>query len=89
MTAYFAEGEADVLAHAGRLPESLQLFQQAERLYEAAGLPVAELLAELTCSYPQLEGVCRTVSVKFVHRTYIVTVHCTKMIYEVKPADGS
>lgn len=46
VTAYFAEGEADVLAHAGRLPESLRLFEEAERLYELAGLPVAELHAE-------------------------------------------
>ena len=46
VTAYFAESEAAVLAHAGRLPESLQLFDEAQRLYEAAGLPVAELHAD-------------------------------------------
>lgn len=46
LTAYFTEGLAWVTAHAGRLPESLELFEQAERLYELAGLPAAELHAE-------------------------------------------
>ncbi|MET1059934.1 MAG: CHAT domain-containing tetratricopeptide repeat protein [Nocardioides sp.] len=44
--AYFAEGEATVLAQAGRLPESLALFEKAERLFEVAGLPLGELHAE-------------------------------------------
>ena len=46
LTAYFAQGEAWVLAHAGRLPESLRLFADAERLYGAAALPLGELHAE-------------------------------------------
>jgi tetratricopeptide (TPR) repeat protein len=45
-TAYFAEGEAWVLAHAGRLPESLRLFADAEQLFRDAGLPLGELHAE-------------------------------------------
>ena len=46
LTAYFAEGEAWVLAHAGRLPESLALFEESEKLFEVAGLPLGELHAE-------------------------------------------
>ena len=46
LMAYFAEGEAAVLAQAGRLPESLALFEEAERLFEVAGLPLGELHAE-------------------------------------------
>jgi tetratricopeptide (TPR) repeat protein len=46
LMAYFAEGEAFVLAKAGRLPESLALFEEAERLFVAAGLPLGELHAE-------------------------------------------
>jgi tetratricopeptide (TPR) repeat protein len=46
LMAYFAEGEAAVLAQAGRLPESLALFEEAERLFETAGLPLGELHAE-------------------------------------------
>jgi len=46
LTAYFAEGEAWVMAHAGRLPESLTLFDEAERLFSEAGLPLGELYAE-------------------------------------------
>ena len=43
LTAYFAEGHAVVLAQAGMLPASLEMFETAERLYEKAGLPLAEL----------------------------------------------
>ena len=46
LTGDFAEGEALVLAQAGRLPESLALFEEAERLFEVAGLPLGELHAE-------------------------------------------
>ena len=46
LTAYFAEGEAWVMAHAGRLPESLRLFDEAERLFGDAALPFGELYAE-------------------------------------------
>ena len=46
LTAYFVEGQATVTAQAGMLPASLDLFAQAERLYEIAGLPRAELYAE-------------------------------------------
>ena len=46
MTAYFTESRALVTASAGRLPASLDLFEQAERLYEVAGLPRAELLVD-------------------------------------------
>ena len=46
LTAYFAEGEAWVMAHAGRLPESLRLFDDAERLFRDAALPLGELYAE-------------------------------------------
>ena len=46
LTAFFAEGEAWVLAHAGRLPESLALFEESERLFKVAGLPLGELHAE-------------------------------------------
>jgi len=46
LTAYFAQGEAWVMAHAGRLPESLRLFEDAERLYGEAALPLGELHAE-------------------------------------------
>ena len=46
LTAYFAEGQATVMAQAGMLPASLDMFEQAERLYEKAGLPRAELYAE-------------------------------------------
>lgn len=46
LTAYFTEGMAWVTAHAGQLPASLELFEEAERLYERAGLPLAELHAE-------------------------------------------
>lgn len=46
LTAYFTEGLAWVTANAGRLPASLALFEQAERLYDVAGLPLAELHAE-------------------------------------------
>ena len=35
-----------MLAQAGRLPESLALFEEAERLYRVAGLPLGELHAE-------------------------------------------
>ena len=46
LTAVFAEGEAFVLAQAGRLPESLALFEESERLFDIAGLPLGELHAE-------------------------------------------
>lgn len=46
MTAYCAEGVAWVTAHAGRLPDSLRLFEEAERLWKDAGLPLGELHAE-------------------------------------------
>jgi hypothetical protein len=46
VTAYFALGEAWVLAQAGRLPESLRLFGEAERLFDEAGLPLGELYTE-------------------------------------------
>ena len=46
LTAYFVEGQATVTAQAGMLPASLDLFAKAERLYEVAGLPRAELYAE-------------------------------------------
>ena len=46
LTAYFAEGEAWVMAQAGRLPESLRLFEGAERLLGEAALPLGELHAE-------------------------------------------
>ncbi len=46
LTAVFAEGEAFVLAQAGRLPESLAQFEEAERLFKVAGLPLGELHAE-------------------------------------------
>ena len=46
LTAYFAQGEAWVMAHAGRLPESLRLFDDAERLYREAAMPLGELHAE-------------------------------------------
>lgn len=44
--AYVAEGCAWVMARSGHLPRSLELFERAERLYEAAGLPAAELHSE-------------------------------------------
>jgi tetratricopeptide (TPR) repeat protein len=44
--AYTALGEAWVLAHAGRLPDSLRLFEEAERLFEDAGMPLGEVHAE-------------------------------------------
>ena len=37
LTAYFAEGEVWVMAQAGRLPESLRLFEGAERLFGDGG----------------------------------------------------
>jgi tetratricopeptide (TPR) repeat protein len=40
------EGEAWVLAQAGRLPESLAQFEEAERLFTVAGLPLGEVHAE-------------------------------------------
>jgi tetratricopeptide (TPR) repeat protein len=42
----FTEGEAWVLAQAGRLPESLAQFEEAERIFTAAGVPLGELHAE-------------------------------------------
>ena len=53
-TALFAGGEAWVLAHAGRLPESLALFEESERLYKVAGLPLAELHAEAADAFLDL-----------------------------------
>ena len=46
LTAIFAGSEAFVLAQAGRLPESLALFEQAEQLYKIADIPLGELHAE-------------------------------------------
>jgi tetratricopeptide (TPR) repeat protein len=46
LTAYFAEGQARVLAQAGMLAAGLEGFERAERLYEKAGLPRAELYTE-------------------------------------------
>lgn len=46
LTGGFAEGEAWVLAQAGRLPESLALFEEAERLLTIAGLPLGEVFSE-------------------------------------------
>jgi|1186.fasta_scaffold00161_1 tetratricopeptide (TPR) repeat protein len=53
-TAIYTEGEAWVLAHAGRLPESLALFEESERLYRVAGLPLAELHAEAADAFLDL-----------------------------------
>jgi tetratricopeptide (TPR) repeat protein len=44
--AYFTESHATILARAGLLPESLAMFEEAERLYDKAGIPLAELYAE-------------------------------------------
>jgi CHAT domain-containing protein len=53
-TAIYTEGEAWVLAHAGRLPESLALFEESERLYKVAGLPLGELHAEAADAFLDL-----------------------------------
>jgi tetratricopeptide (TPR) repeat protein len=46
LTAAVTEGEAFVLAQAGRLPESLAQFEEAERLFTIEGVPLGELHAE-------------------------------------------
>src|SRR3954469_19182943 len=46
LTGAYTEGEAWVLAQAGRLPESLAQFEEAERIFKAAGVPLGEVHAE-------------------------------------------
>ena len=46
LTAYFAEGEAWVMAHAGRLPESLTLFDEAGSCSPKPDCRLGELYAE-------------------------------------------
>ncbi|HEX5087703.1 MAG TPA: CHAT domain-containing tetratricopeptide repeat protein [Nocardioides sp.] len=53
-TAIFTESEAWVLAHAGRLPESLALFEESERLFEVADLPLGELHADAADAFLDL-----------------------------------
>src|SRR6185437_10547514 len=45
-TAYFTESAAVATAQAGMLPASLDLFDEAERLYESASLPRAEMYVD-------------------------------------------